>query len=136
MTSFLALFSGLVFGVGLIASGMTDPAKVKGFLDLFGAWNPSLAIVMAAAVAVAVVAFARARRRTASWTGAHMEIPTSTVVDRRLILGGVLFGVGWGVAGLCPGPALVAASSGSLAALGFVVAMLVGMTAHDRMQAD
>ena len=136
MTSFLALFSGLVFGVGLIASGMTDPAKVKGFLDLFGAWNPSLAIVMAAAVAVAVVAFARARRRTASWTGAHMEIPTSTVVDRRLILGGVLFGVGWGVAGLCPGPALVAASSGSLAALVFVVAMLVGMTAHDRMQAD
>ena len=135
MTSFLALFSGLVFGVGLIASGMTDPAKVKGFLDLFGAWNPSLAIVMAAAVAVAVVAFARARRRTASWTGAHMEIPTSTVVDRRLILGGVLFGVGWGVAGLCPGPALVAASSGSLAALGFVVAMLVGMTAHDRLQA-
>ena len=135
MTSFLALFSGLVFGVGLIASGMTDPAKVKGFLDLFGAWNPSLAIVMAAAVAVAVVAFARARRRTASWTGAHMEIPTSTVVDRRLILGGVLFGVGWGVAGLCPGPALVAASSGSLAALGFVVAMLVGMTAHDRLLA-
>ena len=136
MTSFLALFSGLVFGVGLIASGMTDPAKVKGFLDLFGAWNPSLAIVMAAAVAVAVVAFARARRRTASWTGAHMEIPASTVIDRRLILGGVLFGVGWGVAGLCPGPALVAASSGSLAALVFVVAMLVGMTAHDRMQAD
>lgn len=135
MTSFLALFSGLVFGVGLIASGMTDPAKVKGFLDLFGAWNPSLAIVMAAAVAVAVVAFARARRRTVSWTGAHMEIPTSTVVDRRLILGGVLFGVGWGVAGLCPGPALVAASSGSLAALGFVVAMLVGMTAHDRLLA-
>ena len=135
MTSFFALLSGLVFGVGLIASGMTDPAKVKGFLDLFGAWNPSLAIVMAAAVAVAVVAFARARRRTASWTGAHMEIPTSTVVDRRLILGGVLFGVGWGVAGLCPGPALVAASSGSLAALGFVVAMLVGMTAHDRLLA-
>ena len=135
MTSFLAHLSGLVFGIGLIASGMTDPAKVKGFLDLFGAWNPSLAIVMAAAVAVAVVAFAQARHRTASWTGAPMEIPTSTVIDRRLILGGVLFGVGWGVAGLCPGPALVAASSGSLAALGFVVAMLVGMTAHDRLQA-
>lgn len=135
MTSFFALLSGLVFGIGLIASGMTDPAKVKGFLDLFGAWNPSLALVMAGAIAVAGVAFAQARRRTASWTGAQMEIPSSTTIDRRLILGGVLFGAGWGVAGLCPGPALVAASSGSLAALGFVVAMLAGMTAHDQLQA-
>lgn len=133
MNSLFALLSGLVFGVGLIASGMTDPAKVKGFLDLFGAWNPSLALVMAGAIAVATVAFALARRRTVSWTGAHMEIPNSTVIDRRLILGGVLFGVGWGVAGLCPGPAVVAASSGSPAALGFVVAMLVGMAAHDRL---
>ena len=118
-----------------MALDMTDPAKVKGFLDLFGAWNPSLALVMAGAIAVAVVAFARARRRTASWTGAHMEIPTSTVIDRRLILGGALFGAGWGVAGLCPGPAIVAASAGSLAALGFVAAMLVGMTLHDRVLA-
>lgn len=133
MNSLFALLSGLVFGVGLIASGMTDPAKVKGFLDLFGAWNPSLALVMAGAIAVATVAFALARRRTVSWTGAHMEIPNSTVIDRRLIVGGVLFGVGWGVAGLCPGPAVVAASSGSPAALGFVVAMLVGMAAHDRL---
>lgn len=133
MNSLFALLSGLIFGVGLIASGMTDPAKVKGFLDLFGAWNPSLALVMAGAIAVATVAFALARRRTVSWTGAHMEIPNSTVIDRRLILGGVLFGVGWGVAGLCPGPAVVAASSGSPAALGFVVAMLVGMAAHDRL---
>jgi uncharacterized membrane protein YedE/YeeE len=135
VTSVFALLSGLVFGIGLIASGMTDPAKVKGFLDLFGAWNPSLALVMAGAIAVATVAFAMARRRTVSWTGAHMEIPSSTVIDRRLILGGVLFGTGWGVAGLCPGPALVAASSGSLAALGFVVAMLIGMAAHDRLLA-
>ena len=135
MTSFFALLSGLVFGLGLIASGMADPAKVKGFLDLFGAWDPSLAFVMAGAIAVAALAFARARRRTASWTGVPMEIPTSTVIDRRLILGGVLFGIGWGVAGFCPGPALVAASSGSLAALGFVAAMLVGMTAHDWLQA-
>jgi uncharacterized protein len=134
VTSFFALLSGLVFGIGLIASGMTDPVKVKGFLDLFGAWNPSLGLVMAGAITVAVLAFAQARRRTASWSGAHMEIPASTVIDRRLILGGVLFGAGWGVAGLCPGPALVAASSGSLAALGFVAAMLVGMTAHDRLQ--
>jgi uncharacterized protein len=135
MNSVIALLSGVLFGIGLIVGGMTDPAKVKGFLDLFGAWNPSLALVMAGAVAVAVVAFARARRRTASWTGAHMEIPIGTVVDRRLISGGVLFGAGWGLAGLCPGPALVAASAGSLAALGFVAAMLVGMTLHDRLLA-
>ena len=135
MNAVFALLSGLVFGLGLIGSGMTDPAKVKGFLDLFGAWDPSLALVMAGAIAVGTVAFAVARRRTVSWTGAHMEIPSSTVIDRRLLLGGLLFGAGWGVAGFCPGPALVAASSGSSAALGFVVAMLVGMAAHDHLLA-
>ena len=133
MNAVFALLSGLVFGLGLIGSGMTDPAKVKGFLDLFGAWDPSLALVMGGAIAVGAVAFAIARQRTVSWTGAHMEIPTSTVIDRRLLLGGVLFGTGWGIAGFCPGPALVAASSGSLAALGFVAAMLVGMALHDRL---
>ena len=132
MNAVFALLSGLVFGLGLLASGMTEPAKVKGFLDLFGAWNLSLALVMGGAIAVGAVAFALARRRTVSWTGAHMEIPGSTVIDRRLLLGGVLFGAGWGVAGFCPGPALVAASSGSLPAFGFVAAMLVGMAAHDR----
>ena len=132
MNTVFALLSGLIFGLGLIASGMTSPAKVKGFLDLFGAWDPSLALVMGGAIAVGAVAFAMARRRTVSWTGAHMEIPSSTVIDRRLLLGGVLFGAGWGVAGFCPGPALVAASAGSMAALGFVAAMLAGMTVHDR----
>ena len=132
MNTVFALLSGLIFGLGLIASGMTSPAKVKGFLDLFGAWDPSLALVMGGAIAVGAVAYSVARRRTVSWTGAHMEIPSSTVIDRRLLLGGVLFGAGWGIAGFCPGPALVAASAGSMAALGFVVAMLVGMTVHDR----
>ncbi len=132
MNAFFAVLSGLVFGLGLLASGMTDPNKVKGFLDLFGAWDASLALVMGAAIAVGAQAFARARRRPLSWTGAHFEIPTNSVVDRRLLLGGGLFGVGWGIAGFCPGPALVAASSGSAAALGFVAAMLLGMTLHDR----
>jgi uncharacterized protein len=135
MNAVFALLSGLVFGLGLIGSGMTDPAKVKGFLDLFGAWDPSLALVMGGAIAIGAVAFSIARRRTVSWTGAPMEIPSSTVIDRRLLLGGVLFGAGWGVAGFCPGPALVAASAGSLAALGFVAAMLVGMAVHDRLLA-
>ena len=132
MSFVFAILSGLFFGIGLIASGMTDPAKVKGFLDLFGAWDPSLALVMGGAIAVGAVAFALARRRTTSWTGAHMEIPTNTVIDRRLLLGGVLFGAGWGIAGYCPGPAIVSASAGSMAALGFIAAMLVGMTIHDR----
>jgi uncharacterized membrane protein YedE/YeeE len=128
----VAATSGLVFGLGLIAGGMTDAAKVKAFLDLFGAWDPSLALVMAGAISVGALAFARARRRKQSWSGAPIEVPSNTVVDRRLLAGGVVFGVGWGIAGFCPGPAIVAASAGSAAALGFVAAMLVGMFVHDR----
>ncbi len=132
MNAFFAILSGLVFGLGLMVSGMTDPSKVKGFLDLAGAWDPSLALVMGGAIVVGAVAFALGRRRTLSWTGAHMEIPSATVIDRRLLLGGALFGAGWGIAGFCPGPAIVAASSGSGAALAFVAAMLAGMVLHDR----
>jgi uncharacterized protein len=127
-----ALLSGLIFGLGLIAGGMTDPAKVKGFLDLAGAWDPSLAFVMGGAIAVGVFAFAAARRRSRSLSGDPMEIPSSTVIDARLLLGGVLFGAGWGVGGFCPGPALVAAGSGLSQAWIFVVAMLAGMLVHDR----
>jgi uncharacterized protein len=126
-----ALISGLVFGLGLIAGGMTDPSKVKGFLNLFGTWDPSLALVMGGAIAVGVFAFAAAKRRTTSWTGEHMEIPVNTVIDRRLILGGILFGTGWGIAGFCPGPALVAMGAGAAPAWIFVVAMLAGMVIHD-----
>jgi uncharacterized membrane protein YedE/YeeE len=132
MRHLFALASGLVFGLGLIAGGMTDPAKVKGFLDLFGAWDPSLALVMGGAIGVAMVAFAAARRRTLSWSGEHMELPTNTVIDRRLIAGGVLFGIGWGIGGFCPGPAVVALGSGLGAAWVFVAAMLLGMVGHDR----
>ncbi len=130
-----ALLSGLIFGLGLIAGGMTDPAKVKGFLDLAGAWDPSLAFVMGGAIAVGVFAFAAARRRSRSLSGDPMEIPSSTVIDARLLLGGVLFGAGWGVGGFCPGPALVAAGSGLSQAWIFVVAMLAGMLLHDRLLA-
>ena len=135
MARFFALLSGLLFGWGLIAGGMTQPLKVKGFLDLFGAWDPSLGFVMAGAIAVGLVAFRWARGRTPAWSGAAIELPTSTLIDTRLVLGGVLFGAGWGIAGYCPGPALVAAASGSLAALGFVAAMLAGMALHDRLLA-
>lgn len=131
MRDLISLCSGLIFGVGLIASGMTQPTKVQAFLDVFGAWDPSLALVMGGAIAVGSVAFAIARRRRTSWSGDALQIPTSTTIDRRLIGGGVLFGIGWGLAGFCPGPALVAASSGVVSAWIFVAAMLVGMAVHD-----
>lgn len=127
-----ALTSGLLFGLGLIASGMTDPAKVLGFLDLAGRWDPSLALVMGGAIAVGVFAFAAAKRRSRSWSGERMELPHKRTIDGRLLLGGVLFGTGWGLAGFCPGPALVAMSGGLGAAAVFVVAMLAGMALHDR----
>lgn len=126
-TVFTSLLAGLVFGLGLIVSGMADPAKVLGFLDLAGAWDPSLAFVMAAAVAVAAVAFALTKERTMSMLGAAMKLPTSRNIDRRLVFGSLLFGVGWGVAGFCPGPGLVALGMGEFKALVFVLAMLVGM---------
>jgi uncharacterized protein len=135
MRILIALAAGLVFGLGLIAGGMTDPAKVKGFLDLFGAWDPSLALVMGGGIAVGIFAFAAGRKRSLSWTGEHMEIPSSTVIDGRLLMGGVLFGIGWGIGGFCPGPALVALGSGMAEAGIFVLAMLVGMVAHDRLLA-
>ncbi len=135
MNAFIAAVSGLVFGIGLLLAGMANPMKVKAFLDLAGAWDPSLALVMAGAIAVAAGAFAIARQRTRSWSGATMEIPTERRIDIRLVLGGVLFGTGWGIAGFCPGPALVALGSGIGAALWFVPAMVAGMLLHDRLLA-
>jgi uncharacterized membrane protein YedE/YeeE len=136
-SALVAFAGGLVFGLGLLASGMTDPSKVQGFLDVAGHWNPSLAFVMGGAIAVGLFAFAMAKRRAAAsqraWSGAAIELPTATAIDSRLIGGGVLFGIGWGLAGFCPGPVLVAAASGLAPALWFVPAMLVGMLAHDRL---
>ena len=127
MQVFASLLAGLVFGLGLILSGMANPAKVLGFLDLAGAWDPSLALVMAGAIAVGLVAFTFARRRTLSLLGAEMKLPSSRQTDRRLVGGSLLFGIGWGVAGFCPGPALVALGMGQGKALVFVMAMLAGM---------
>ncbi len=133
MGKLIAAASGLIFGLGLIAGGMTQPTKVKAFLDVFGAWDPSLALVMGGAIAVGSVALAIAKRRRIAWSGETMQIPTNTVIDGRLIAGGVLFGIGWGIAGFCPGPALVAAGSALGTAWIFVVAMLIGMGLHDRV---
>jgi uncharacterized protein len=127
MFALSALLSGLVFGLGLIVSGMANPAKVLGFLDLAGAWDPSLAFVMGGAILVGFFAFLVAKNRTHSFIGAEMKLPTATAVDRRLLTGSAMFGAGWGVAGFCPGPGLVALGMGEPKALVFVAAMLVGM---------
>jgi uncharacterized membrane protein YedE/YeeE len=131
MATFFALLAGAVFGVGLIVSGMADPAKVLGFLDLGGAWDPSLAFVMGGAILVGAFAFTFARKRTLSLLGLEMRMPTATRLDRRLVGGSLLFGVGWGIAGFCPGPALVALGMGEQKALIFVAAMLIGMGLYE-----
>ena len=118
---------GLLFGIGLIIAGMANPAKVQGFMDIAGVWDPSLAFVMGGGIAVASVAFAFARKRTLSFLGFPMQIPTARHIDRRLILGSVVFGMGWGLAGICPGPGFVLLGTGSIKGLIFVAAMLGGM---------
>lgn len=122
-----SLLAGLVFGLGLIVSGMANPAKVLGFLDLAGRWDPSLAFVMGGAIGVGLVAFGMARRRTSSLLGESMRLPAASRIDRRLLTGGLMFGIGWGIAGFCPGPALVALGMGEIKAVIFVASMLVGM---------
>ena len=124
ITEFLV---GLLFGIGLLVSGMTDPAKVQGFLDLAGAWDPSLAFVMGGANLVGIGAFAVAKRRTSNFLGGAMHLPTARDIDRRLVVGSLLFGVGWGLAGFCPGPGLVAMGTGEPKAAIFVAAMVGGM---------
>lgn len=134
MLAIAALLAGLVFGLGLVISGLADPAKVLAFLDLGGAWDPSLAFVMAGAVAVGLVAFGLARRRAVSLLGADMKLPTANVIDRRLVTGSLVFGIGWGIAGFCPGPALAALGMGEVKALVFLVAMLSGMGLYEVLE--
>lgn len=122
---------GLTFGIGLIVSGMTDPGKVLGFLDLAGLWDPSLALVMGGAIAVGLGAFAVAKRRSASLLGDAMRWPAHHGLDRRLVLGSLAFGAGWGIAGFCPGPAWVSAAAGHPKAAVFVLAMLAGMAVFE-----
>jgi len=134
MGALIAAVAGLVFGLGLIVSGMVNPAKVLGFLDLAGAWDPSLALVMAGAIAVGLPAFLLARRRRESLLGLPMHLPTDSRIDRRLVIGSLLFGIGWGLAGLCPGPAVVVLGLGNLKAVAFFVAMLAGMGVFELLE--
>jgi uncharacterized membrane protein YedE/YeeE len=134
MNALSAFAAGLVFGTGLIVSGMSNPAKVLGFLDLAGKWDPSLAFVMVGAIAVGAVAFWFARKKTRSFFGGAMHLPQARDIDKRLVLGSLAFGIGWGLAGFCPGPALVALGAGQAKAAWFVLAMVAGMLVHAALE--
>jgi uncharacterized membrane protein YedE/YeeE len=134
-----SLLCGFVFGIGLLVSGMTQPSKVLGFLDILGApagnWDPSLVVVMAAALAVSSVGYTLAQRRSQPLLLPKFDLSTKTVIDAPLVTGSALFGVGWGLAGLCPGPALENLATLSPQVIVFCVAMVAGMIAHDRWYA-
>ncbi|MFM8768064.1 MAG: DUF6691 family protein [Rubrivivax sp.] len=122
---------GLLFGWGLMIAGMTDPGKVIGFLDLAGAWDPSLAFVMGGAIAVGFFAFGMAKKRTTNFFGGALHLPTSNDIDKRLVIGSLLFGAGWGLAGFCPGPGIVSMAVGEFKGLVFVAAMVAGMAVFE-----
>jgi len=130
MLNFNAFLVGLLFGLGLIISGMTDPAKVIGFLDLAGDWNPSLAFVMAGAILIGAIAFNIAKKRQRTLLGTPMQLSSVTKLDKGLVIGSLVFGIGWGMSGFCPGPAVVSAAAGQPKAWIFVVAMLAGMALY------
>lgn len=133
MSLVLAGIAGLVFGAGLLISGMTQPAKVIGFLDVLGNWDPSLMFVMGGGVVVYMIAFRLIQaRRHDPWFDVKFHLPTRRDLDAPLIIGSAVFGIGWGLGGLCPGPGIVAAASGSLTGIAFVVAMLAGMHLQHR----
>jgi hypothetical protein len=134
MAALASFLCGLVFGLGLLISGMTQPDKVLGFLDVLGRWDPTMGFVMAGALAVTATGFALLRRRTRPLLAAQLQWPTRTDIDRPLVLGAILFGAGWGLAGLCPGPALANLATLSPRVLVFVAAMALGMLLQDFWQ--
>lgn len=133
-SAFTAFLSGLIFGLGLLLAGMVNPAKVLAFLDLAGSWDPSLALVMGGAIPVSAIGFYLTRHRAAPLFSQRFQVPTNTTLDKRLLLGALGFGVGWGLAGFCPGPALVALGSGNLKGIVFVAAMLSGMVIFEMLE--
>jgi len=132
--TFASFIIGLIFGLGLVVGGMTDPSKVIGFLDIAGNWDPSLAFVMDGALLVGVVAFRFARHRTANFFGGAIHMPTKSDIDKRMVIGSLLFGAGWGMAGFCPGPAITSLGTGNTKALLFVLAMIAGMALFEGIE--
>ena len=133
-TIFIAFLSGLIFGIGLILSQMANPDKVLSFLDMTGPWDPSLAFVIIGAISIGIIAFTVAGRRGQTYLGSSISLPTSRVIDKRLVLGSLAFGIGWGMSGICPGPGLVLVGIGSPHGIVFVAAMLLGMIIFELLE--
>ena len=134
LKNMIGLVAGLLFGFGLLISGMTNPAKVQGFLDVFGAWDISLALVMGGGLAVAIVGVQLARRQRISWIGTSIELPTKTTINKKLLIGAMLFGIGWGLVGICPGPGIVLLGTGVWQAYVFISAMIIGMLIYQWLE--
>lgn len=134
LKNIIGLLAGLLFGIGLLISGMTDPVKVQGFLDVFGAWDISLALVMGGGLAVAIVGVQLAKRDKLSLVGTKIEMPTKTKITKKLIVGAMLFGIGWGLVGICPGPGIVLLGTGQWQAYVFIPAMIIGMLVYQWLE--
>lgn len=134
LKNIIGLLAGLLFGFGLLISGMTDPVKVQGFLDVFGAWDISLALVMGGGLAVAIVGVQLAKRQQSSWIGTSIEMPSKTVINKKLLIGAMLFGIGWGLVGICPGPGIVLLGTGQWQAYVFIPAMIVGILVYQWLE--
>ena len=134
LKNIIGLMAGLLFGIGLLISGMTDPTKVQGFLDIFGAWDISLALVMGGGLIVAIIGVQLAKRQQTSWIGTLIELPSKTVINKQLLIGAILFGIGWGLVGICPGPGIVLLGTGQWQAYVFIPAMIVGMLIYQWLE--
>lgn len=134
LKNIIGLLVGLLFGFGLLISGMTDPVKVQGFLDVFGAWDISLALVMGGGLLVAIVGVQLAKRQQTSWIGTSIDMPSKTVINKKLLTGAMLFGIGWGLVGICPGPGIVLLGTGVWQAYVFIPAMIVGMLIYQWLE--
>ncbi|MBH0095078.1 YeeE/YedE family protein [Psychrobacter sp. NZS113] len=134
LKNIIGLLAGLLFGFGLLISGMTDPVKVQGFLDVFGAWDISLALVMGGGLIVAIVGVQLAKRQQTSLIGTLIEMPSKTVINKKLLIGAMLFGIGWGLVGICPGPGIVLLGTGQWQAYVFIPAMIVGMLVYQWLE--
>ena len=134
LKNIIGLLAGLLFGFGLLLSGMTDPVKVQGFLDVFGAWDISLALVMGGGLIVAIIGVQLAKRQQTSWIGSLIDLSSKTVINKKLVIGAMLFGIGWGLVGICPGPGIVLLGTGQWQAYVFIPAMIVGMLAYQWLE--
>ena len=134
LKNIIGLLAGLLFGLGLLVSGMTEPVKVQGFLDIFGAWDISLALVMGGGLVVAFFGVRLAKRQQTSWIGTLIEMPSKTVINKKLLIGAMLFGIGWGLVGICPGPGIVLLGTGQWQAYVFIPAMIIGMLVYQWLE--